>query len=74
MNNEMMTWQIPLRFIRDGIPLIVIPTFVNGEGPFDFILDTGNATASFVLSRRVTELLGIQAQPGDEFAPAQRSR
>jgi predicted aspartyl protease len=67
MNDEIMTWQIPLRFIRDGIPLIVIPTFVNGEGPFDFILDTGNATASFVLSRRLTELLGIKAQAGDEF-------
>ena len=68
MNKEATLWQIPLRFIRDGIPLIVIPAFVNEEGPFDFILDTGNATAPFVLSRKLSARLGIEAQPGDEFA------
>jgi predicted aspartyl protease len=68
MNEATTSWQIPLRFIRDGIPLIVIPAFVNEQGPFDFILDTGNATAPFVLSRKLAEQLGIKAQPGDEFA------
>ena len=68
MNDKTTSWQIPLRFIRDGIPLIVIPAFVNERGPFDFILDTGNATAPFVLSRKLAEQLDIKAQPGDEFA------
>jgi predicted aspartyl protease len=67
MNHSKSSWQMPLEFIREGIPLIVLPTSVNGSGPLRFILDTGNATAPFILSRRIAEKLGIEAHPSSEF-------
>jgi predicted aspartyl protease len=65
--NNCLPWEIPLEFIRDGIALIVLPVFVNKHGPLQFILDTGNATAPFILSRRMAEDLRIEASPSDEF-------
>ena len=67
MNDPKSSWQIPLEFIRDGIPLIALPAFVNGRGPFQFILDTGNATAALILSRQLAERLKIQAHASSEF-------
>jgi predicted aspartyl protease len=67
MNTAKTSWEIPLEFVRNGIPLIVLPTFVNGTGPLRFILDTGNGTAPFILSREVAERLTIEAQPSSEF-------
>jgi predicted aspartyl protease len=66
-NNPSLPWKIPLQFIREGIPLIVLPAFVNDAGPLQFILDTGNATATFILSRQVAERLKINSQASSEF-------
>jgi predicted aspartyl protease len=67
MNTSRLLWRIPLEFIRDTIPLIVLPAFVNESGPLQFILDTGNATAPMILSRQVAERLNIEAHPSSEF-------
>jgi predicted aspartyl protease len=40
-------------------PLVLIPTFVNDEGPFIFALDTG--ASSTVLSSEVAQMLGIES-------------
>ena len=55
MNDNPLPWQTPLQFIRDGIPLVTLPAFVNEVGPLQFILDTGNATAPFILSRQLAD-------------------
>jgi predicted aspartyl protease len=67
MNTSKSSWRIPLEFIREGIPLVVLPTFLNNNGPLHFILDTGNATAPFILSRQLAERLKIEAHPSSEF-------
>lgn len=67
MNDPKSAWQVPLEFIREGIPLIALPAFVNQTGPLQFILDTGNATAPFILSRQIAERLKINSQPSAEF-------
>ena len=67
MNDSKLSWQIPLQFIRDGVPLVAVPAFVNDRGPFVCILDTGNATAPFILSRGLAEKLKIEARPSAEF-------
>jgi predicted aspartyl protease len=33
--------QVPLRLAGGAQPLVLVPTFVNESGPYDFILDTG---------------------------------
>lgn len=67
MNDAISSWQIPLEFIREGIPLIVLPASVNESEPLRFILDTGNATAPFILSRQIAARLKIDAHPSSEF-------
>jgi predicted aspartyl protease len=46
---------IPFRFVRDN--LMVIPVFLNGRGPYQFLVDTG-ATHS-ILSSSVAEQLNV---------------
>jgi predicted aspartyl protease len=67
MNIPALSWQVALQFVREGVPLVVLPTFINDEGPFQFILDTGNATAPLILSRQLAESLKIEAHPSSEF-------
>jgi predicted aspartyl protease len=45
-------------------PLLLLPTFVNGTGPYEFALDT--ATSTTAVSLELAQLLGIMAQ---EMAP-----
>jgi len=42
-------------------PIIIIKAQVNGQGPFDFAVDTGASTT--VLSRETAEKLGISESP-----------
>jgi Aspartyl protease len=70
VNNPALPWQIPLQFIREGIPLVVLPAFVNDAGPFQFILDTGNATTPFILSRQLAEKLKINSRPSSMASSA----
>jgi hypothetical protein len=44
--------EIAFHMLRAGVPLITVPVHINGEGPFEFVLDTGNAagkTATFLV-------------------------
>ncbi|MFW9914852.1 MAG: aspartyl protease family protein [Candidatus Thorarchaeota archaeon] len=50
-----------------GISHIQIPVYVNGEGPFDFTLDTGARATS--LSKSLVEKLGIETYPDDQREP-----
>jgi predicted aspartyl protease len=63
MNEASMSTEIPFRFARAGMPIILIPVSVNGQGPFDFVLDTGNVAAPFLLSGELSNRLGISTSP-----------
>jgi len=54
------TWAFPTEL--DQIGRILAPVYVNGQGPFRFVLDTG-ANRS-VLSPRLVELLGLSLEAG----------
>lgn len=38
-------------------PLVMVPTYINDQGPFDFVLDTGASVT--VLSKEFAQSLGI---------------
>jgi predicted aspartyl protease len=50
--------EIKFKLAHPSKPLIIIPTFVNDEGPFIFALDTG--ASSTVVSSEVAQILGIE--------------
>ena len=54
------TTELKFHYAGPNLPLILVPTNVNGQGPFDFILDTGNAAGvPFLLSQRVAHKLAV---------------
>jgi predicted aspartyl protease len=56
-----MTTELKFHYAKPGLPLIMVPTSVNGQGPFDFILDTGNAAGvPFLLSQQLARRLGVK--------------
>ena len=54
--------EIPFRLAGPADAAIIVPVFVNGEGPFDFVLDTGATFTCLepMLSRR----LRLRERPG----------
>jgi predicted aspartyl protease len=54
--------EVGIRFAGMGEAALLVPVFLNGEGPFDFVLDTG-ATLTCV-DQRLVEQLGIPQQRG----------
>jgi predicted aspartyl protease len=54
--------EIELRFVGTDDAAIVVPVWINGEGPFDLVLDTG-ATFTCV-TPAVAEQLALEDQPG----------
>jgi predicted aspartyl protease len=50
--------KVKFRLAGGAQPLILLPVEINGEGPFDFILDTGAGTS--LLSSQLGERLGIK--------------
>jgi len=55
------TTELKFHYAGPKVPLILVPTIVNGQGPFDFILDTGNAAAvPLLLSQRLAHTLGVK--------------
>jgi predicted aspartyl protease len=52
---------IPFRLAHASKPLIVVPAFVNGQGPFDIAVDTG--ASSTTLSLEFAEKLGLSLAP-----------
>ncbi|CAN5505389.1 hypothetical protein BH23BAC4_BH23BAC4_17060 [soil metagenome] len=53
---------VPITFEGRGEAALVVPVFINGEGPFDFVLDTG-ATMTCV-SEPLAEALELPPQRG----------
>jgi predicted aspartyl protease len=49
---------LPFTIAGTEAPLILVPVMVNGEGPFDFVLDTG--AAATCVSERTAERLGLE--------------
>ncbi len=60
-----MEFELPLR-LAPKAPLLLVPVFINGKGPFDFILDTGAART--VLSSPLAGELGLTDRPTAEGA------
>jgi predicted aspartyl protease len=54
--------EVAFRLIGPNEAALVVPVHVNGEGPYDFVFDTG-ATLT-CLDRQLMEELGLQAEPG----------
>jgi predicted aspartyl protease len=48
---------IPFRLTQGGNPLILVPVFVEGKGPYEFILDTGASIS--LLSSELGRSLGV---------------
>ena len=49
--------EVKFKLANPAKPLILVPTFVNGTGPHQFVLDTG--ASSTVMSPELTQSLGI---------------
>jgi predicted aspartyl protease len=64
------SWELPLQFVRDEIPLVIVRISVNESQPMEFVLDTGNAAAAFVLSRRAADALKLPGDRTAAFRPA----
>ena len=52
-----MSREVAFKLAGERDPLILVPTLVNGNGPFDFILDTG--ASHCLLSTELARMLGI---------------
>jgi hypothetical protein len=50
---------VPFHYLRDGVPLIVVATYVDGVGPLDFVVDTGNGLDAVAISPAVATRTGI---------------
>lgn len=51
---------INFKLVGQPQPLVLVPTFINEQGPFDFILDTGASTS--LLTPLLADKLGITSQ------------
>ena len=57
----MKTTELKFHYAGPNLPLILVPMSLNGQGPFDFILDTGNAApVPLLLSQRLARTLGVK--------------
>lgn len=52
--------RVPFRLAGGRNPLILVPTHVNGKGPYDFILDTGASHS--LLSQKLADLLELRPE------------
>jgi predicted aspartyl protease len=63
-----MYTKVHFRLTNGNQPLILVPTLVNGQGPFEFILDTGAGTC--LLSPEVARQLDVRTTETKEAAGA----
>ena len=59
-----MSTQLSFRLAGPARPIILVPTFVNGRGPYEFALDTGAAVT--VLSPELAAALGLTSAEARE--------
>lgn len=55
--------EVAFRLLGPNGAALIVPVHVNGEGPFDFVFDTG-ATLTCV-DRSLVEVLGLEGEPVD---------
>jgi hypothetical protein len=62
---------LSFRIASADAPLLLVPAKVNGQGPFDFVLDTGNgAPVDFFVSPSLLGRIGVGAGAGDQTSPS----
>jgi hypothetical protein len=54
---------IPFHMIGPNLPLIMVPVKLNDTGPYDFIVDTGNAAMPILLSNELCDKLKLETKP-----------
>jgi clan AA aspartic protease (TIGR02281 family) len=59
---------VSFRLAHPSKPLVVVPVFINGQGPFDFAVDTG--ASSTALSVDLAEKLGLSLEQIRDLAGA----
>jgi predicted aspartyl protease len=59
---ELDAGEVAIDFTGPNDAALIVPVFINGDGPFDLVLDTG-ATIT-CLSHETAERLGLSAEPG----------
>jgi predicted aspartyl protease len=65
---EAMTEDTQFTLAGGGSPLILVPTYVNGRGPYNFILDTGAALS--LISSELASNLGIHSESEEKASGA----
>lgn len=67
MNRSANTFGAAVRyqFLSPKAKLVIAPVSVNGQGPFDFIVDTGNGSFPVLISNELAARLGIENDSGD---------
>jgi predicted aspartyl protease len=50
---------LPFRYASADIPLILVPARINGQGPYHFLIDTGNGEREPILFRPLAAALGL---------------
>jgi hypothetical protein len=59
-------FDVPCHLASAEAPIPMLEVQVNGEGPFQFILDTGNGEAAPLVSPSLVERLGLPTQAGKD--------
>jgi predicted aspartyl protease len=58
-----MSVSLPFRFAAPEVPLVLVPVTVNGQGPHQFLIDTGNGETEPILFRPLASRLGLTLHP-----------
>ena len=56
---EQLSFHTSFHYVNPRLPLLMVPVKVNGAGPYEFILDTGNARYPFLLSPGLADEIGL---------------
>jgi hypothetical protein len=63
-------FEIPFRIASHNAPLILLAAQINGEGPFDFVMDSGNgAPLDLLISPSLQGKAGLIAEPAESSIP-----
>lgn len=56
--------EVPFRFLSPTAPLLMVRAKVNGKGPFEFVLDTGNGSFPLLIAPSLAASLAIPMAEG----------
>ena len=54
--------RVHFHYLSPNAPIIMVPAYVNGKGPFEFIVDTGNGEFAVLLSQKLAGTLEIDTK------------